>query len=45
MSMGSARNPAHRVSRLTVGMGDGPRLLNQADHSAVGLAVLDAAHR
>ena len=28
---------------LTVGMGDGPRFLNQADHRAVGLAVLDAA--
>lgn len=28
---------------LTVGMNDGPRFLNQADHRAVGLAVLDAA--
>jgi LmbE family N-acetylglucosaminyl deacetylase len=28
---------------LTVGMGDGQRFLNQADHRAVGNAVLDAA--
>jgi LmbE family N-acetylglucosaminyl deacetylase len=28
---------------LTVGMGRGRRFLNQADHRAVGLAVLDAA--
>jgi len=28
---------------LTVGMGDGPGFLNQADHRAVGTAVLDAA--
>jgi LmbE family N-acetylglucosaminyl deacetylase len=28
---------------LTVGMGGGPRFVNQADHRAVGVAVLDAA--
>lgn len=45
MSTGSARHPAHSVSGLTVGIGDGPRFLNQAGHRAVALAVLDAANR
>ena len=31
------------TSALTYGLGGGPRILNQADHRAVGVAVLDAA--